>query len=149
MFKYATFAIASLFACSLASAQQPYAPYGNYSTYPSRNCANGFCATYPATCANGQCGPRPTICGPNGCYQPGNSYGRLNRYAPLPSLNWPFGTYRSNYQGPASYPAPSSSYHGFPNIPSGYRSRSPVNYYPSISGAPPHSSPYGGPGVLY
>lgn len=158
MLRHITFAIVSLAACGVASAQYPYSPYPNYGGTNSRlNCANGFCGTPSANCPNGNCATGPTICGPNGCYTPGTAPGSYHPYQQQysspsnwmrPNLSWPYRGPTSNYRTMPAYPVPSSSYNGFPNIPSGYRSHSPVNYYPSTGEANPYDS-YGGPGVLH
>ena len=148
MLRQTAFAVASLFVCSLASAQQPYSPYLNYggaSRNPGLNCANGFCG--PANCPNGNCATSPTICGPNGCYKPNVAPYRSR--APFPTMNWPYGNWNSGYRSRSTFPVPSSSYHGFPNSPSGYPNRGPVNYYPPISGQLDPYDTYAGPGNLH
>lgn len=146
MLRHTTFALLSLCACSVASAQYPITPFGNFNrptVTPSLNCPNGFCGTRPQTCvggncatgdcANGHCANGQMICGPNGCYAPGTAPGSVNPYLNRPPLgnSWTptNGTWRpvaptnGNYRI-QPYPMPGSTYPGYPNIPSAYRNRS-------------------------
>lgn len=175
MLRHTTFALVSLFACGVASAQQPLNPYYNYGGTvgnPALNSPNGFCGTQSGNCANGNCATGnygvgsysngQTICGPNGCYAPGTAPGSVR---PLPTNYWPTNRpYGSQYQT-LPYTTPSSTYPGFPNIPSARRDRTlptaggyqlfhnPMptsnnwNYHTPIT-ADPYNS-YSGPGVLH
>lgn len=177
MLRHTTFALVSLFACGVASAQQPLSPYFNYggsTVNPSVNCPNGFCGTQSGNCANGNCATGnygvgsysngQMICGPNGCYAPGTAPGSVR---PLPTNYWPTNRpYGSQYQT-LPYTVPSSSYPGFPNIPSARRDRTlptaggyplfhnPMpttnnwNYYSPVTGAADPYNTYSGPGVLH
>jgi hypothetical protein len=201
MLRHTTFAIVSLFACGVASAQQPLSPYWNYGgqtgnpayhrpigTYgtqpgtcvggncPTGNCRTGNCAT--GNCATGNYANGGMICGPNGCYAPGTAPGSVNPYLPrLPVQNGypqpsgyslPYGTQMNpNYRTLPAYSVPSSSYPGFPNVPSARRERHlptaagyplfggpmPVtgnwNYYSPVTGAADPYDAYSGPGVLH
>jgi len=165
MLRHTAFALVSLFACGVASAQQPLTPYFNYggsTANPGLNCQNGFCGTQPqnynayqpVNYNNGQ-----MICGPNGCYAPGTAPGSVR---PQPTNYWPTNRpYGSQYQT-LPYTTPSSSF-GFPNIPSARRERTmPTAGYPQFHNPMPTTNnwnyhtpvtadPYGysGPGVLH
>jgi len=196
MLRHTTFAMLSLFACSVASAQYPVMPFGTFGAprvspayqapggsygiqrggcvggncptgncpngnCPNGNCPNGNCAT--GSCATGNCGTGGMICGPNGCYAPGTASGSYNPYLPRPPLGgWTptNGNYRIQ-----PYPLPSSTYPGYPNIPSAYRNRSlpmtgryplfgtpgtgGIQFYPPVTGATDPYDAYSGPGVLH
>jgi hypothetical protein len=174
MLRHTTFALVSLFACGVASAQQPYFNYnyGGSTVRPSANCPNGFCGTQSGNCATGNCATGncavgtysngQMICGPNGCYAPGTAPGSVRS---TPTNYWPTNRpYGSQYHT-LPYSTPSSSYPGFPNIPSARRDRNlptaggfPLfnnlmpttnnwNYHTPVT-ADPYSS-YSGPGVLH
>lgn len=185
MLRHTTFALVSLFACGVASAQQPYFNYnyGGSTVNPSATCPNGMCGTQGGSCATGNCASGncaagnfangQMICGPNGCYAPGTAPGSV-RSTPTnywPTNYWPtnrpYGSqYGSQYQT-LPYTTPSSSYPGFPNIPSARRDRTlptasgypmfrmpaPVtnnwNYYTPVTGAADPYDAYSGPGVLH
>jgi hypothetical protein len=160
MLRHTAFAIVSLFACGVASAQQPLTPYWNYggtTTNPSLNCQNGFCGTQAGNYGNGQ-----MICGPNGCYAPGTAPGTVR---PSQTNYWPLNRpYGSQYHT-LPYTTPSSSYPGFPNIPSARRDRNlptasgyPLfhmpsagnwNYHSPVTGSADYYDTYSGPGVLH
>lgn len=171
MLRHTAFAIVGMFACGVASAQQPLTPYFNYggsTANPALNCQNGYCGTqqqnYNAYRPVGNYNQGQMICGPNGCYAPGTAPGTSR---PWPTNLWPLnrpnGT-QYQYQ-PQPYTMPSSTYPGFPNIPSARRDRyqptvgnynqfhapSTVNgnwnYYTPVT-ADPYDT-YNGPGVLY
>jgi hypothetical protein len=157
MLRHTAFAIVGMFACGVASAQQPLTPYWNYggnTSNSSLNCQNGFCGTQVGNYSNGQ-----MICGPNGCYAPGTAPGTVR---PSQTNYWPLNRpYGSQYQT-LPYTTPSSSYPGFPNLPSARRDRhlpTAGNYYQFQNPMPTTNNwnyhnpitadPYSGPGVLH
>jgi hypothetical protein len=174
MVRHTTFALVSLFACGVASAQQPYFNYGGSTVNPSASCPNGFCGTQSGNCANGNCAVGSysngqMICGPNGCYAPGTAPGSVRS---TPTNYWPTNYWPANRQYGSQYhtlpyTTPSSSYPGFPSIPSARRDRTlptaggyPLfhnqmpttnnwNYYSPVTGAADPYSSYSGPGVLH
>jgi hypothetical protein len=135
MLRYTTFAIVSLFACGVASAQYPITPFGGYhrpTANPALNCPNGFCGTTPQSCVGGNCATGQMICGPDGCYAPGTAPGSVNPYlpgAPLggswtqPAASWRYRTPTSGYYQIQPYPLPGSGYPGYPNVPAPRRDR--------------------------
>lgn len=179
MLRYTAFAVLTCFAGSVASAQQPLFPtWGNGAGYPAANCPHGFCGTQPGTCINGNCAASQMICGPNGCYMPGTAPGGVNPYRPglpqptyypqpvrtLPYTPQPSPVYRAL----PVYSAPSSSYPGFPNLPTGVRRERSLpgngvnpwfgipmpanggwNSYPPLTGAWDLYDANSGPGVLH
>ncbi|MBL8849754.1 MAG: hypothetical protein JNG89_08720 [Planctomycetaceae bacterium] len=153
MLRHTTFAIVSLFACGVASAQQPLTPYWNYngqSVNPGYTNPNGYYGSQGGSCVGGNCatGNCPTgaraqggmICGPNGCYAPGTAPGSsTSQYWPrLPQMNWPFGSQNAPvYRTQPAYSTPGSTYPAFPNIPSARRDR----YQPTAGGVQWHGNP--------